>query len=134
MINCGEKKDCLGIALVISIIIGIIAAFLIITGVVSVLPVFLWVMFGIAVGYIATILLAVAVGGRNTAYNCAETSLGAALISALGTVLLALVLLLVTFSATSVAGAIINGLLFFSFFTMLTSSACLIKCLAKTNG
>lgn len=134
MMKCEGKIDCLGIALVLSIIVGIIAAFLTITGVIFILPVILWVMFGIAVGYIGVALLAVAIDGRNTAYHCSETTLGAALISALGTVLFSLILLLIPFAPASVVGAILNGLLFFSFFSLLTSTACLVKCLAKTNG
>lgn len=134
MMKCEGKMECLGIAVVVSIIIGIIAAFLTITGVIFILPVFLWVMLGTAIGYIAVALLAVAIDGRNTAYHCSETTLGAALISALGTVLFALILLAIPFAPASVVGAILNGLLFFSFFTLLTSTACLVKCLAKTNS
>ncbi len=134
MIKCEGKPDCLGIAVVVSIIIGIIAAFLTITGVIFILPVFLWVMLGTAIGYIAVSLLSVAIDGRNTAYHCSETTLGAALISAVGTVLFSLILLAIPFAPASVVGAIFNGLLFFSFFTLLTSTVCLVKCLAKTNS
>ena len=59
MCNC--RNNCTSIAVVVSIIIGIITAFLRITGVITVTPAFLWVVFGIAVVYLAVVLATTAV-------------------------------------------------------------------------
>ena len=58
---CESKRDCVGLAAAVSVILGIIASFLRITAVITVTPAFLWVTFGIAVVYLA-VLLAVAYG------------------------------------------------------------------------
>ena len=41
--NCNFKFNCTAIAWIVSAIIGVIAAFLLITAVITVTPVFLWV-------------------------------------------------------------------------------------------
>lgn len=128
---CNKRFECLGVAFVISIIVGIITAFLRITAVITVPPVFLWITFGVAVGFIAVTLLSFALSRKNT--DCVETALGTALASALSTILFSVVLLAITFVATSIVGAIITGLLLLSFTLLLTSTACLVKCLAKVN-
>ena len=56
MCNC--KLNCVGLAVIASIIIGIVTAMLRITAVITVTPAFLWVLFGIAVVYLAIVLLA----------------------------------------------------------------------------
>ena len=128
---CNKKFECLGVAFVISLVIGIITAFLRITAVITVPPVFLWATFGIAVGFIAVALFSFALSKKNTL--CVETALGTTLASALSTILFSIVLLAITFVATSIVGAIITGLLLLSFSFLLTSAACLTKCLAKVN-
>ena len=59
MCNC--RNNCTSIAVVVSIIIGIITAFLRITGVITATPAFLWVVFGIAVVYLAVVLTTTAI-------------------------------------------------------------------------
>ena len=58
IVNCGKRRECSGIALVASLIIGIIAAFLQITAVITLTPIFYIVALGIAIVYLAVTLLA----------------------------------------------------------------------------
>ena len=55
--DCGCRNSCTTIALIISIVIGIITAFLRITATITLTPAFLWVVFGIAVVYLAIVLI-----------------------------------------------------------------------------
>ena len=128
---CESKRDCVGPAVAVSIILGIIAAFLRITATITVTPAFLWVTFGIAIAYLA-VLLATASDRRATI--CTAAALPAVLIGILGTVLLSVILLAVTFAATSIVGAILVGLLVLTFSLMLTATACLILCLTRANN
>jgi hypothetical protein len=107
-INSGCKWDCLGLSIVASIIVGIITAFLVFSATITLTPAFLWVTLGIAVVYLAVAFLALALS-RNIGYkSCVCPILSVLLTGILGTVLLSLVLLGVTFAATSVLGAVIN--------------------------
>ena len=128
--NCNCRCRCNLTALIASLLIGVIAAFLRITGVLTVSTTFLWAAFIIAVVYLAALILSMAlVGGKEAcAYLC--TNLRALVAGALGAILFALVLLLIDVAAASVIGAILVGLLLFFFALLFASSACLIKCLA----
>lgn len=127
--NCSCKCDCTGISVVASIIVGIIAAFLRITGAITVTDTFLWVALGIAVVYLAVLLLTTAL--RRTNACCAPLS--AVLIGILGTILFAVILLAITFAATSVSGAVITGLLLAFSSLIFTATACLIRCISECN-
>ena len=61
--RCENRYDCTGFAFVVSLIVGIIAAFLQITGVITLAPIFSIVAFGIAIVYLAVVLLATALSG-----------------------------------------------------------------------
>lgn len=125
--SCNGRADCVGIGVVASVIIGVIAALLRITAVITVTPAFLWVVFGIAVGYLA-VLLAAAVLRRPAEQNCsARLALSALLTGILGTALLSVVLLAISFVATSILGAILVGLLLLFFSLIITATACLVK-------
>lgn len=128
-LNCGCRFSCTGIAVIASLILGIIAAFLRITAVITLSPLFLGIVFGIAVVYLAIILFFTGMGGC-VARRC-ETALNAVLFGIVGTIVAVAVLFAVTFAATSVLGAIINGLLIFFFALIITATTCLIKCLAE---
>ena len=128
-LGCGNKRDCTGIALVASLIIGIIAAFLQITAVFTLTPIFSIVAFGIAVVYLAVVLLAAASTQRNQSCNLCCTPLTALLFGIAGTILVAVILLLITFAATSVIGAIFVGALFFFFSLTISSTLCFVRCL-----
>lgn len=131
--DCKNRFDCTLFAIVASVIIGIITAFLTITAVITVTPAFLWVLFGIAVGFLAVLLLAAPRIQRSDNDLCVCSAVPAFLAGILGTVLLSVVLLAITFAATSIIGAIITGLLLLFFSLTITSAACLVKCLLNCN-
>ena len=130
---CESRRDCVGLAAAASVVLGIIAAFLTITAVVAVTPAFLWVTFGVAIGILAILLASSGCCLRGAACGCGSAALAAVLTGALGTTLLSVVLLAVTFAATSIVGAVAVGLLVLFFALMLTSAACLIRCLSAKN-
>ncbi|MBO5007667.1 MAG: hypothetical protein J6D26_02425 [Clostridia bacterium] len=129
-LSCSCRSDCAGLAIVASLILGIVAAFLRITAVITVTPAFLWVVFGIAVVYLAVTLVTSAIVRSAGAYSCVCSVLPVLLTGILGSVLTAVILLAVTFVATSIIGAIITGALIFFFSLVITSAACLVKCVA----
>lgn len=126
--NCNCEFNCTGLATAASVIIGIITAILSLTGVITLTPAFLWVVFGIAVGFLGLTLVISAVTDNDR--RCVCRTLHVILTGILGTVLLALILLAISFAAASIIGAIFSGALLAFFSLILTSVACLIKCLA----
>lgn len=118
------------IAIVASIVVGIVTAFLQISGVVLITTTFLWVVFGIAVGYLA-VLLASSAFTRTASCRCACATLNTILIGILGAVLFSVVLLAVGITATSVASAVLAGLVLGFFALTLTGTAGLVRCLAN---
>ena len=127
--NCSCRTSCTGLAVVASIIIGIITSFLVFTATVTVTPAFLWVLFGIAIVWLAVLFIVTATT-RRSIRDCLCSELAVILTGILGTVLTSIILLAITFAATSVIGAIIAGVLLLFFTLTLTSTACLIKCIA----
>ncbi len=132
-LNCTCKGSCLTLATLASIVIGVVTAFLTITAAITVTPAFLWVLFGIAVVYLGVLLFRAnslrGLGGK----GCVCTTLSALLIGILGTILASVILLAITFAATSVLGAIITGALLLFFTLTLTSTACYVKCAARCD-
>lgn len=127
------RPDCTVFALTASIIVGVITAFLRITAVITLTPAFLWVLLGIAVVYLAVLLITAALRHE----GCCENLCGivtALLAGILGTILLSIVLLAIEFVATSIIGAIIAGALLFFFSLTVTSTACLVRCLFNCNS
>lgn len=121
------SAGCTVIAVAVSFILGVIAAFLRITAAITLTPAFLWVLFGVSVVYLTVALIA-AVLSRG---GCCESlcSIVTALLSGIfGTVLLSVVLLGIEFAATSLLGAALTGALLFFFFLTVTSAACLVRC------
>ncbi len=126
--NCGCRINCTAIAVIAAIIIGIITAFLTFSAVITVTPAFLWVLLGIAVVYLA-VTLAVSPVIRNTGIGgCVCGIIPVLLTGILGTIFLSIVLLGITFAATSILGAVISGLLLAFFSLLIITTACLIKC------
>lgn len=125
---CDNKCKCTFAGFLASLIIGIIAALLRFTAVITVTPAFLWVVFGIAVVYLGLALVGTAHARTD---GCCRTCICSALTSLiagiLGTVLFSVVLLAIEFAATSVLGAVFVGALLFSFSLTITSTACLVK-------
>ena len=130
MFNCNCKFNCVGLAIIASIIIGIVTAMLRITAVITVTPAFLWVLFGIAVVYLGVMLITSTLLRSAGNRDCVCFNLPAVLVGILGTVLTSVILLAITFAATSIIGAIITGALLFFFSLILTATACLVKCIA----
>lgn len=131
--NCENKWNCSGIAIISSLILGIIAAFLGITAILTIPSVFFIVAFGIAVVYLAVTLIAVALHQQPFTCRGRCNALTTLLAGILGTILLSIVLLAVTVAATNVIGALLIGALVFFFALMIISTACLIKCLMNYN-
>lgn len=127
--GCSCKCNCTFLSIVASVIIGIITAFLSITGVITLTSAFLWVVFGIGVVYLAVVLIACAVSRSTPQCECFCSTLSTLLISAILTAFSAVILLGVTFAAASVVGAIFAGLLLFFLFLTLCETACLVKLL-----
>lgn len=123
-----NRTDCTVIAVVVSLILGIITAFLRITAAITLTPAFLWVVLGIAVVYLAVTLIAGALSQSECCENLCSI-ITAVLVGILGTVVLSIVLLAIEFVATSILGAVLTGALLFFFFLIVTSTACLIRCL-----
>ena len=127
---CNCRYSCNGLAIVASLFIGIISAILSFTGIITVTPVFFWVILGVAVGYLAIVLASSVASKYNDNKQCICSSLELLLIGILGSILTSLVLLAVAFAATSVLGAIVLGVALFFFSLLFTSTACLVKCLS----
>lgn len=126
VLNCECRYSCTGLAVVSALILGIIAAFLQITGVVALTPAFLWVVLGIAVVYLA-VLLATSSCGQCTATCGSCRSRGAVLAGILGTVVLGVILLGIPAVTDGVIGAIFSGALLFFFFLIIFATACLVR-------
>lgn len=126
-----RNNTCTTVALIVSIVVGIITAFLRITAAITVTPAFLWTVFGIAVVYLAVVLLAsVSVNCCENKTPCCVKNIISVLLGAIiATVFFAILLLAVEFVATSILGAVITGLLLLSFFLTLTETACLVRCI-----
>jgi hypothetical protein len=114
---------------VISAIIGVLAAFFQITGVIVATPVFLWVLLGIAVVYLGILVVSAALACRCEVGLCVCMALNTLLVGILGTVLFAVILLGVGIIATSVVNAILLGVLLFFASLVLTGSVCLVRSL-----
>ncbi len=124
--NCSCRTDCTGLALFASIIIGMLAGIFRFTALITITPAFLWVLLGIAVGFLGITLLTSATCCADRENCCRNIS--QFLAGILGTILTSVILLGIAFAATSVAGAIITGLLLFFFSFTLINATCLIKC------
>ncbi len=129
--NCGCQIGCTGGAIVASAIIGVLTAFFRFAALITVTPAFLWVFFGIAVGALGISLLGSSFHNSENSGCC--QSLTQFLAGILGTILTAVILLGITFAATSIIGAIITGLLMFFFSLLIISTTCLVACRLNCN-
>lgn len=125
--SCRNYCTCTVAALVLSVVLGIVAAFLQISGTITVTAAFLWVALGIGVVYLGVTLVASALAKRAEGTACKCAALTAQLLGALATALVALVLLGVGVVATSVVSALLVGLLVASLVLTLASTACLAR-------
>lgn len=130
--NCRCTIGCPYISIFASIIIGIISGFLSFSAIITVTPAFLWVIFGIAVVYLAIALVLSAVSG-GTENGCVCRAVVTFFTGVLGTILTSLILLAVAFAATSIIGAVITGLAIAFFALTILSVVCLIKCFVNCD-
>ena len=133
---CENRTSCVTFAVIASAILGVVAALLQITAVITVTPAFLWVALGIAIVYLAILLATTTSCQGERSCRCICGNLTALLAGILGTALTALILLAVTFAATSIIGAILVGLLILFLSLIVTATACLIAgcCRQHNNG
>lgn len=127
--DCRYKCSCTILALIASLVIGIIGAFFQITGTIDITPMILWVLFGVAAAILGLLLLSPAHQSGRYGPECCSI-LNTLLVGSLGTILFSAVLLLVGIAATSVVSAILVGLVLFFFALALTTLACYIRCIA----
>jgi len=132
--NCNCRPSCTVFAVVASIIIGIITAFLNFSTIITLTPAFLWVVFGIAVVYLGITAIAGTELSNNGTRRCVCTALTTLIIGIWGTILLSLILLAIEFAATSVIGAIFAGALLGFFTLLITSVTCIVKCIFRCSG
>ena len=130
--GCNCRNRCAVLSVVASILVGVLAAFLQITGTVTVTPVALIVAFGIAIAALGVLVFTTALVRRHAGV-CLCAALQTVLTGILGTVLVSVVLLAVGIVATSVISAILVGLLVFSLVLMIVSTACLIRTLTNCD-
>ena len=129
IICCNCKCTCAIGAVIASALVGIIAAFLQITGTITVTPAFLWVALGIAVVYLGVAAVTAALDRRTDACLCKCSAINVVLTGILATALLATVLLAVGVVATSLISALLVGLLLTALSLILTGTACYVKVL-----
>lgn len=134
IINCGCRRDCTLFAVIAAVILGIVAAFLQITAVITVTPVFLWVALGIAVVYLLGLVATTGLARRTECRLCLCNSLDGVLAGILGTILFSVILLAVGITATSVVSAILVGLLVAFLTLTFTATACLVRCQADCEN
>lgn len=130
---CNPKFSCTPVALIVSLIAGVVAAFLQITGSITVTPTFLWAALGTAVVYLVVLEVVSALQQGESDRPCVCAALNALLAGLLGTALFALVLLAVGIVATSVLSAVLVGFLVLFLTLVLTATACLIRCFYRCN-
>ena len=128
--NCECSLGCIGISVVASLIIGIVAAFLTFSAVITLAPAFLWAALGTAVVFLALLLGYGLFTGATGSSDCECPIIRTVIVGILGAILTSLVLLGITFAATSVIGAIIAGLLIAFLALIFLAVSCLILCKA----
>lgn len=133
MCNCNCRFNCTLFAVISAAILGVVAAFLQISGVITVTTAFLWVALGIGLVYLAGLLVASAGRRGGNASDCLCSALNTLLAGVLGTVLLALILLAVGITATSVLSAVLVGVLVFFLWLTVAASACYVRCAGECD-
>ena len=132
-LNCETKINCTGIAIITSLILGIIAAFLQITAVISIPVVLLQSVIIIALVFLLITLIAVSLTQATTSCRTQCSILPILSLGILGSIFFAIILLIIDVTTASVIGSILVGLLVFSFSLLLFTTVCLIKSIARCN-
>ena len=132
--NCNRRIECAFLSIAASIIVGIVAAIAQFTALITLTPVFYVVAFGIAVLFLLVLLALSPVLDKTACRGCCNSNVKLATIGILGTIVTAIILIAVSFAATSVLGAIVVGLLAAFFTLMITSSVCAVNCASACSG
>ncbi len=128
MLNCCCERNntCTILGVTISVILGIAAAFLRYFAVIAPAAAFYWVLLGVGVIYPAVILLSLS--RRESGRTCICEGLTLFIVGIAGTIITALLLLGITFAATSIIGALFTGLSVGFFALLISSVLCIISC------
>ncbi len=127
--GCRPRCECALFSVIVSAVIGIIAAFLNFSGTIAVPLVILWVFFGVALGFLAISLVSASFRREKENSGCFCISLGTLFVGVLVTTLLSLVLIIFDIATAGILGSVITGLLFAGFSLTVTSAVCLAKSL-----
>ena len=131
---CENKPSCVTLAVIASAILGVVAALLQITAVITVTPAFLWVALGTAIVYLVVLLATSRCCRASGCCRCGNAALTAILTGILGTALTSVILLAITFVATSIIGAVLVGLLILFLSLIVSATACLVsRCCGQQN-
>ena len=125
------RNNCVGIAIIISIIVGAITAVLSFAAIITVGNAFLWVALGIAIVALATLVWIAAFTNCEDVLRCIRRVFFALITGIFGAILTSVILLAITFAATSVVGAIITGLLLAFLSLILTTAVCFVNCVIE---
>ncbi|MGM9550994.1 MAG: hypothetical protein ACI3XA_01930 [Clostridia bacterium] len=128
-LNC-QCPDCTTHSVILSTILGVIAAFLSITCILRLTAPIIFTALIVALLYLPVVLIALSLR-TCSATRCVCRALKAIIIGVLGTVITSLILLTIPCFPIGVIYAIIVGLLTLFFFLMLSSTGCLIRCISN---
>lgn len=127
--GCRTKCDCTIFAIIASVIVGIVTAFLSFSATLAVPAFVYWIFFGVALVLLAFTLFTAPFVSRRKEDFCLCASLNTFLAGVFGTVLFSLVLLLIDLTA-GILASLLTGLLFGLFTLTVTSVACIVKNIA----
>lgn len=130
---CPCRKDCTLWARIISLVVGIVTAFLQITAVIAFPAGVPAGAFLLAAVYLATVLVVAVLLREQYESCCLCPAIRAVLAGILVTALAAAALLVVSFAAASIVGALFTGLLAAGLAMTLSGTVCLVKCLTGCN-
>lgn len=125
--GCKSRCDCTVFAVIASVIVGVVTAFLNFSLTIAVPQFVLWIFFGVAlIALVAALLTAPFVNKKETD-GCLCSALSALITGVLGTVLFSLILVLADIATAGLLGSVLTGLLFAFFTLTVTSVACLAR-------
>lgn len=128
--KCRTGCNCALIAVITSVIIGVITAFLTYSSTIAVGTTFIWVVFAVALFFLAVLLV---VSALTAVGRCSCTLLKQLLTGIIGTVLISFVLITVDIAAASILGAAVTGASLAFFSLIVTSAVCFVRELFKCS-
>lgn len=131
--NCTCRFNCTLLSLIAAVILGVIAAFVQISGAAAVTTPFLWTALAIGIVSLWVLVGAAALVRRSAVSNCC-TAVTGLLAGILGTILFSTILLTVDIVAASVLSAILVGILVFFLTLTFGNTACYVRCLTACDN